>query len=52
MRLADKVCMITGAGSGIGRATAVQFTRNGAIVVAIDLNASELEKTRRLIEQE
>ncbi|WP_244222516.1 SDR family NAD(P)-dependent oxidoreductase, partial [Corallococcus praedator] len=52
VRLADKVCMITGAGSGIGRATAVQFTRNGAIVVAIDLNASELEKTRRLIEQE
>lgn len=52
VRLANKVCMITGAGSGIGRATAVQFVRNGASVVAIDLNASELERTRWLIEQE
>ncbi|PPS45962.1 SDR family NAD(P)-dependent oxidoreductase [Chroococcidiopsis sp. TS-821] len=51
MRLANKVCTITGVGSGIGRATAVQFARNGATVVAIDHNTAELEKTCHLIEQ-
>ncbi len=44
--------MITGAGSGIGRATAIAFARNGAQVVAIDFNAAELEKTRWLLEQQ
>jgi 3-oxoacyl-[acyl-carrier protein] reductase len=44
--------MITGAGSGIGRATAIAFARSGAQVVAIDFNAAELEKTRWLLEQE
>jgi NAD(P)-dependent dehydrogenase (short-subunit alcohol dehydrogenase family) len=39
MRLADKVCVITGAAGGIGAATAEVFAREGARVVGVDLLA-------------
>jgi NAD(P)-dependent dehydrogenase (short-subunit alcohol dehydrogenase family) len=38
MRLQDKVALITGAGSGIGRESALLFAREGASVVVADLN--------------
>lgn len=44
MRLKDKIAVITGAGSGIGRATAELFVAEGAKVVASDLNAKALDE--------
>jgi NAD(P)-dependent dehydrogenase (short-subunit alcohol dehydrogenase family) len=38
MRLQDKVALITGGGSGIGRATALRFVQEGAAVCCADLN--------------
>jgi NAD(P)-dependent dehydrogenase (short-subunit alcohol dehydrogenase family) len=40
VRLAGKVCIVTGAGSGIGRASALLFAQEGATVVAADLDTS------------
>lgn len=51
MKLKHQVSLITGAGSGIGRATAVQFAKEGARVVALDWNTQAVETTRSLIEQ-
>ena len=39
MRLKDKVCAITGAGSGIGAAAARIFAREGARVALLEVNA-------------
>ncbi|ASS69263.1 MULTISPECIES: SDR family NAD(P)-dependent oxidoreductase [unclassified Paenibacillus] len=43
MRLAGKITLITGAGSGIGRCTAMRFAQEGATVIVADLNAAEGE---------
>jgi NAD(P)-dependent dehydrogenase (short-subunit alcohol dehydrogenase family) len=39
--VAEKVVVVTGAGAGIGRATAALFAKNGAKVVVTDINESE-----------
>ena len=42
-RYADKVALVTGAASGIGRATATRLVAEGALVVGGDVNAQGLE---------
>ena len=63
-RLGGKVAMITGAGRGIGRTTAVAFAREGADILAIDIaqniptapypmaSESDLNETKQLVEAE
>jgi NAD(P)-dependent dehydrogenase (short-subunit alcohol dehydrogenase family) len=45
---AGKVCVITGAGSGIGRALAVDLARRGARLAISDINAETVAETARL----
>ena len=47
----DKVVLITGAGNGIGRATAIAFGQQGASVVVADMSRSAGEETTALITQ-
>jgi NAD(P)-dependent dehydrogenase (short-subunit alcohol dehydrogenase family) len=48
--LEDRVCVVTGAGSGVGRATSVLFAENGATVVAGDVRDEWAKETVRLVE--
>jgi NAD(P)-dependent dehydrogenase (short-subunit alcohol dehydrogenase family) len=49
MKLENRVAVITGAGSGIGQASALEFAREGARVVVADLNlAGALETVRQI----
>src|SRR6516164_1173241 len=56
-RLKEKVALVSGAGSsgpgwGNGKATAVLFAREGARVLAVDINFAAVVETKRIIEAE
>jgi NAD(P)-dependent dehydrogenase (short-subunit alcohol dehydrogenase family) len=44
VRLTDKICLITGAGSGIGRASALAFAREGGTVVVADVDEGAAQR--------
>lgn len=48
--LTDKIALVTGAGSGIGRATAVRFSQAGAAVMCADIDADSAKQTALAIE--
>jgi NAD(P)-dependent dehydrogenase (short-subunit alcohol dehydrogenase family) len=48
--LADKSAIVTGAGSGVGRASALRFAGEGARVVVADIDLDHAKETVRLIE--
>jgi NAD(P)-dependent dehydrogenase (short-subunit alcohol dehydrogenase family) len=48
-RFKNKICLITGAGSGIGRATALAFGSEGAKVVVVDINLENANETVALL---
>ena len=45
-RFDGKVIVMTGAGSGLGQASALQVAKEGAKLVLVDLNAASLEETK------
>jgi NAD(P)-dependent dehydrogenase (short-subunit alcohol dehydrogenase family) len=48
-RFDGKVALITGAGSGMGRAITVRLTEEGASVFAVDIDADRLDETKGLV---
>src|SRR4051794_2069680 len=51
-RLAERVAVITGGGSGLGRAAALRFAAEGAAVAIADLSPAAAEETVALVEKE
>jgi len=51
MKLMDRIAVVTGAGSGIGRATALMFAREGARVAVVDLEEATAKATAEEIER-
>jgi NAD(P)-dependent dehydrogenase (short-subunit alcohol dehydrogenase family) len=48
-RLSGKVCVVTGTGGGMGRATALTFAREGALVVGCDVAVEPAEETVEMV---
>ena len=52
MSIKSKTAVVTGGGSGLGRACAIQLARDGAVVAVWDLNGDGAAETVRMIEAE
>jgi len=47
-RVQDKVCVVTGAGSGIGRAVALRLAEEGGLVLAADVSVATAQQTAQI----
>jgi NAD(P)-dependent dehydrogenase (short-subunit alcohol dehydrogenase family) len=52
MRLQDKVALITGAGMGQGRAASLVFSKEGAKIIALDIDEVALNETVKLVKEQ
>ena len=50
-RCSEKVVVVTGAGSGIGRTTSIRFATEDALVVTDDIDQGLIEETNHLISE-
>ena len=51
MLLQNKIAIVTGASTGIGRTIALEFAKEGAMVGLVARSKTRLEKTKKLIEE-
>ena len=51
VRHANRIALVTGAGSGIGRATVLRLVQEGAAVIGCDINSDGLDGTRRALDE-
>src|SRR5215471_15334905 len=51
MRLADKVALVTGAGSGLGRESSLLFSQEGARLAVVDIDPERAKETVALVER-
>lgn len=51
MRMKDKVAVVTGAASGMGKHVAIRFAREGAKLIIADINEDGLNKTEKMIKE-
>ncbi|MGA8185486.1 MAG: SDR family NAD(P)-dependent oxidoreductase [Terriglobia bacterium] len=50
-RLANKTALVTGGGNGIGREIALTFSRHGARIISVDIDAASNQETARMIQE-
>ena len=51
-RFKNKIVLVTGAGSGIGRSTAMRLDQEGATLIIADINKDQLNETKNMLTNE
>ena len=51
-RFKNKIVLVTGAGAGIGRSTAIRLDQEGATLIIADINSDQLNETKNMLTNE